>query len=96
MLQQVIKLLQRRKIAVRNLKAVETMGDVTCVLSDIDFTQNNLVLKHIWLNNKLSNEYVTQSLDDDHFRLFQRCALLSCNAVPTGSPLEQISANQVN
>ena len=87
------KRLSRKKVLVKNLESVETLGSTSCICSDKTgtLTQNKMTVENLWYNLKTlkgenrekrgANFAYEYNVEDEHFKALQRCAVLSSTAV---------------
>ena len=86
------KRLSEKKVLVKNLESVETLGSTSCICSDKTgtLTQNKMTVENLWYNmnivlapslekNKIEN--VKYNTSDNHFLELQKCAVLNSAAV---------------
>lgn len=89
------KKLSTRKVLVKNLESVETLGSTSCICSDKTgtLTQNIMTVEHLWYNGKI---YKGENLEkkgkdfnyeydrnDSHFNQLRKCAVMNSTAVFT-------------
>ena len=95
------KKLSVKKVLVKNLESVETLGSTSCICSDKTgtLTQNKMTVENLWIDLRIlrgenrekkgasfNYEY---SLDDPHFIALHRCAILNSSAVFSDSMPEK-------
>lgn len=97
------KKMSLRKVLVKNLESVETLGSTSCICSDKTgtLTQNIMTVEHLWINGKILKgenkekkgkdfkyEYDEK---DDHFDQLRKCAVMNSTAVFTSALPEKIT-----
>lgn len=97
------KKLSRKKVLVKNLESVETLGSTSCICSDKTgtLTQNKMTVESLWYNLKTLNgdnrekrglkydyEY---DITDPQFQALQRCAIMNSSAVFSDSMPEDVA-----
>lgn len=95
------KKLSFKKVLVKNLESVETLGSTSCICSDKTgtLTQNKMTVENLWINTKvLRGENMEKrgakfayeyDLADPHFVALHRCAILNSSAVFSDSMPEK-------
>ena len=89
------KRLSTKKVLVKNLESVETLGSTSCICSDKTgtLTQNKMTVENLWYNlnivkgdnkeKKGDNFDYEYNTDDDHFDQLRQCAVMNSTAVFT-------------
>ena len=95
------KKLSRKKVLVKNLESVETLGSTSCICSDKTgtLTQNKMTVENFWydfairrgesLEAKGSKHQYEYDPKDSHFQALHRCAILNSSAVFSDSMPEK-------
>ena len=93
--------LSYKKVLVKNLESVETLGSTSCICSDKTgtLTQNRMTAEHLWYNLNITkadslekkgvNFDYQYEVDDPHFQALHRCAILNSTAVFSDSMPEK-------
>lgn len=101
------KKLSYKKVLVKNLESVETLGSTSCICSDKTgtLTQNIMTVENMWLNNKIikaeslekkpSNHKFEYDKKDEHFDQLRKCAVMNSTAVFTNA-LPEKKQNELN
>jgi sodium/potassium-transporting ATPase subunit alpha len=91
------KKMSQRKVLVKNLESVETLGSTSCICSDKTgtLTQNIMTVEHLWINGRIIKgenkekkgkdfkyEY---DVSDPHFDQLRKCAVMNSTAIFTSS-----------
>lgn len=96
------KKLSKRKVLVKNLESVETLGSTSCICSDKTgtLTQNIMTVENLWINGRVlkgenlekkgSNFKYEYDLKDDHFNQLRLCAVMNSTATFTNALPEKI------
>ena len=95
------KRLSYKKVLVKNLESVETLGSTSCICSDKTgtLTQNKMTVENLWYNLNIKkgeslevkgkNYSFQYDLKDPHFQALHRCAILNSSAVFSDSMPEK-------
>lgn len=95
------KRLSLKKVLVKNLESVETLGSTSCICSDKTgtLTQNKMTVENLWYDLAIKkgvsrelrgpNFNYEYDLKDPHFQALHRCAMLNSSAVFSDSMLEK-------
>ena len=95
------KKLSYKKVLVKNLESVETLGSTSCICSDKTgtLTQNKMTVENLWINQRIlrgenrekrgANFAYEYDLNDPHFEALHRCAVLNSSAVFSDSMPEK-------
>ena len=95
------KKLSYKKVLVKNLESVETLGSTSCICSDKTgtLTQNKMTVENLWYNTRIVkadslekkgvNFNYEYDVNDPHFQALHRCAVLNSTAVFSDSMPER-------
>ena len=95
------KRLSVKKVLVKNLESVETLGSTSCICSDKTgtLTQNKMTVENLWYNLNIIKGHSKEvkglnfkyeyDVSDSHFQALQKCAIINSSAVFSDSMPEK-------